>query len=247
MNLLNPREPISTWSHALWLLMALVGLVFLKQRGLGDRSKQIVLLIYGLSLVFCSGCSTLYHGVRLSSLWIERFGLMDHIGIYMLIAGTYTPIAWILLRGLWRWSVLGVVWAWAALGVWMRLTQAGLSPWLSTGFYLAMGWGAVFCYFEVARRVTHRALVPIVAGGLLYSIGAVFNVLGRPVLWHGVFHAHELFHVCVVAASMCHFFFILTVAAPDDMIPVAPPWYDGPRRIPLDSTALPIQRQAGSG
>ena len=80
-----------------------------------------------------------------------------------------------------------------------------------TLMYLAMGWGAVLCYFEVARRVSHRNLLPIVVGGVLYSSGAVINLLHQPVLWPGVFQAHELFHIFVVAGSLAHYWFMLTV------------------------------------
>ncbi len=156
MNLLNPREPINTWSHALWLIIALAGMILLWQRGQGDRAKQISLLIYGVSLIFCSACSTLYHGVRLPGERIRAFAMMDHVGIYMLIAGTYTPIAWTFLRRHWRRGVLGLVWFWAALGITIRLTYETMPAWLPTAFYLGMGWGALFCYFEVARRLSHH-------------------------------------------------------------------------------------------
>ena len=97
-------------------MIALIGIIVLWQRHQGNRAKQISLLIYGLSLVFCSACSTLYHGVRLPRDSIRVFALMDHIGIFMLIAGTYTPIAWAFLQGHWRRGVLGLVWFWAAAG-----------------------------------------------------------------------------------------------------------------------------------
>jgi len=217
MDLLNPREPINTWSHGLWLMIALAGIIVLWQRGHGDRAKQVSLLIYGLSLIFCSACSTLYHGVRLPGERIKPLALLDHVGIYMLIAGTYTPIAWTFLRRRWRRGVLGLVWCWAALGITIHLTYETLPLWLSTGFYLGMGWGALFCYFEMARRLSHRAMIPIIAGGVLYSLGAIFNLLRGPVLWPGVFQAHELFHLFVVAGSMCHFYFMLTVVGPSEL------------------------------
>ncbi len=217
MDLLHPREPINTWSHGLWLLIALAGIIVLWQRGRGDRAKQASLLVYGFCLVFCSLCSTLYHGVRLPPRSIRPFELLDHVGIYMLIAGTYTPIAWSFLRRHWRSGVLGLVWFWAAVGITIRLTHESLPIWLSTGFYLGMGWGAIFCYFEMARRLSHRAMFPIVAGGVLYTVGAIFNLLKEPVLWPGVFQAHELFHLFVVAASMCHFYFMVSVVVPSEI------------------------------
>ena len=217
MNLLDPREPVSTWSHALWLIIALAGMIMLWRRGRGDRAKQVSLLIYALCLILCSASSTLYHGVRLSNEKIEIIALMDHIAIYMLIAGTYTPIAWAFLRGHWRRGVLGLVWFWAILGITMHLRFESVPALLSTGLYLGMGWGAIFCYFEVARLLSHRALLPVLAGGVLYSLGAVINLLHEPVLWRGVFEAHELFHLFVVAGSLCHLYFILTVVGPYSM------------------------------
>jgi hemolysin III len=222
MDLLNPREPVSTWSHGMWLLLALWGLVLLWQTSREDRARKITLLIYGLSLVFCAGSSTLYHGLRLPGKRINAFALMDHVSIYMLIAGTYTPIAWTFLSRHWRRCVLGLVWFWAALGITIQLTCEPLPSWLSTGYYLAMGWGALFCYSEVARRLSHRAMLPIVVGGVLYSVGALFNLLHRPVLWPGVIQSHELFHFFVVAASLLHFYYILTVVGP----PIAAPEFE---------------------
>src|SRR5271157_4352776 len=88
------------------------------------------------------------------------------------------------------------------------------SPLLSTCVYLGMGWGVVVCYSQIAQVVTHRALVPIVVGGLSYSVGAVLNLLHWPALWPGVFGAHELFHLFVLAGSLAHYLFILKVVVP---------------------------------
>ncbi len=214
MGLFHPRDPISAWSHGAWLLIALFGLALLWRRGQGSRAKQVSLMIYGICLVFCSAGSTLYHSIRVKGEIMNIFDRMDHIGIYMLIAGTYTPIVWTFLRRHWRRNILGLVWSWAALGITLHLIQGSLPLWLSTALYLGMGWGATFCYFEIARQTSHRTLLPVVAGGILYSLGAVFNLIHRPVLWPGVFQAHELFHVFVVAASVVHFHFILTVVGP---------------------------------
>lgn len=234
MNLLHPREPVNTWSHGAWLVLALCGLVLLWRSGRRDRPRQVALLIYGLSLVFCAASSTLYHGVRTPGKVIQALALMDHISIYLLIAGTYTPIAWTLLRGSWRLGVLGLVWFWALLGIAIHVACETLPLWLSTGYYLAMGWAALCFYFEVARGVSHRVMLPIVAGGVLYSAGAVFNLLHQPVLWPGVFQAHELFHLFVVAASLLHFYFIVTVVGP---------WVDEPEpSLLLATEESPVAR-----
>ncbi|QEH35349.1 hemolysin-III related [Aquisphaera giovannonii] len=212
MGFLHFREPVNAWSHGIWMLLALPGLVLLWRRGRGSAAMRATLLIYGLTLVFCSGVSMLFHGVRDAPATILALDRLDHIGIFLLIAGTYTPIAWALLRRRWRLAMLATVWACAAAGIAMHLTWPVVPRGLSTGLYLGMGWLAIVCYLEVARRVSQRALLPLVIGGILYSLGALFNLLHFPVIWPGVFQSHELFHVLVVAASVCHFYFIITVA-----------------------------------
>jgi hemolysin III len=214
MDFLSPREPVSAWSHGLWLVLVLPGSWLLWKRSGPDRVKQFSLMIYGLSLIFCSAASTLYHGVHPPRYEVSTFALLDYLGIYFLIAGSYTAIAANLLTGRWRRGILTLVWTWAVAGSLLRLCWTSLPPWLSTGLYLSMGWGSVFCYVEVARRLSHRILLPVVVGGLLYSLGAVVNLLHRPVLWPGVFEAHELFHLFVVAGSLVHFWFILMVVVP---------------------------------
>jgi hemolysin III len=222
MDFFHPREPVNTWSHGVWLVMALWGVAFLWRCGRQDRARRFVLLIYGVSMVFCSASSTLFHGIRTSDKSLRTFELMDNISIYLLIAGTYTPIVWTFLRGYWRSGVLGLVWFWAALGILIHISCGTLPAWQPTTYYLAMGWGAIFCYFKVVRGLSHRILAPILAGGVLYSVGAAFNLLNWPVLWPGVFQAHELFHLFVVAASLLHFYFMLTVVAPWVHDPVPP-------------------------
>ena len=132
----------------------------------------------------------------------------------MLIAGTYTPIVWSLLRGPWLWGTLTTVWTIAAVSV-LRVWCGGVLPvWVATLIYLAMGWGSLFCYRELARTYSHRTLLPLPLGGILYSVGAMINLAKWPVLIPGVFGAHELFHLFVIAGSACHVFFMLQVVIP---------------------------------
>ena len=214
MDFLNFREPVNAWSHCVGLMLALPGAVLLWSRSTGDRAKRVSLLIYGLTLAFCYAASTLFHGVRVPPARIADFARLDGVGIFALIAGSYTPIAWCLMRGRWRQWTLAAVWSVA--GVATALIAAGrhFSPVLATSLYLGMGWGAVACYFQVAQVVSHRALLPIVVGGLSYSVGAVLNLLHWPVLVPGIFGAHELFHLFVLVGSLAHYLFILKVVVP---------------------------------
>jgi hemolysin III len=214
MNLLDFREPVSAWSHCTGLILALPGATLLWRRSAGDRPKRLSLFIYGSTLAFCYAASTLFHGLRVSDARIGALARLDGAGIFALIAGSYTPLAWCLMRGRWRRGTLAVVWSVAAAAMILIAGGSHFSTLLATCLYLGMGWGAVACYFELAQAVSHRALAPIVAGGLFYTIGAVLNLLHWPVLLPGIFGAHELFHMFVLAGSLAHYGFMLKVVVP---------------------------------
>ena len=208
------REPASAWTHFAGLWLAFAGLWLLWRRSSGDPARRASLMIYGLSLVGCYGASTLYHGVRLPASQIGPFLRLDTAGIFALIAGTYTPIAWTLLRGRWRTWTLGLVWGTAGLAIVLIASGRPFSSSVGTSLYLGLGWGVVACYARIARVVSHRSMLPLLVGGLFYSAGAVMNLLGRPALWPGVFGTHALFHLFVIAGSLAHYFFILRVVIP---------------------------------
>lgn len=213
MDFLDFREPVSAWTHCAWMILAVPATVLLCWKARGSRSRQLGLLIFGITLFLCYGGSTLFHAVHDPD-HIRFFHRLDHVGIYLLIAGSYTPVAVTVLRGPWRWSILGIIWAFAAVGILMRLLAEQIPGIVSTSLYLIMGWLAVLCYFEMARLLSHRAMVPVVLGGVLYSIGALINLAKVPILIPGIFESHELFHVFVMAGSLAHFSFMLRFVVP---------------------------------
>ena len=151
MSFLDFREPVSAWSHCAGMLLAVPGTFLLWRRSAAERTKRVSLLIYGLTLAFCYLASTLYHGVRLPASGVAAFGRLDRAGIFALIAGSYTPLAWCLLRGHWRRWTLVVVWSIAGTAAIMLAAGRQFSPGVSTCVYLGMGWGAIACYFESRR------------------------------------------------------------------------------------------------
>ena len=155
------REPVSAWTHCLGLLLALPGTLLLWRRSGGDHAKRLSLLVYGLSLAFCYAASTLYHGLRIPEDRLAAFDLLDHIGIFALIAGSYTPLAWTLLRGRWRWCTLTTVWSIAAVASGLLAIGGPFPPLLATGLYLAMGWGGLRLLRRTrAGRVAPRLAAP---------------------------------------------------------------------------------------
>lgn len=198
-------------------------------------------LVFGLSLACCYAGSALFHGVHAESrAGLDVYDRLDHIGIFLLIAGSYTPIAWNMLQPRWKYGVLVSAWGVAAVGSMLYLSIGVLPPAVGTAIYLAMGWGAIFCYIELARFLSHRRLFPLVFGGVLYTVGAVFNLLRWPIIWPGVFGYHELFHVFVMAGSLTHYVFMLKVVLPGRPAPATLP---APRPVKLPvRLSLPRQR-----
>ena len=214
MAFLQFREPFSAWSHATWLLLSIPATLVLLKRSRGDRAKRISFLIFGLGLVSCYFGSALYHGVRVGPDRIGLYERLDHVGIHLLIAGSYTPLALNILRGRWRWGTLLVVWGTSLVASALLLVNVRLPGPLATCEYLALGWGALLCYVEIARVLPRRTLRPLVIGGVFYSVGAVLNLLHWPEIAPGVFGHHEFFHLWVMAGTVAHFWFMLKAVVP---------------------------------
>lgn len=214
MEWLHFREPVSAWTHGAWFLLAWPASVLLWKAGRGDRLKQISLLIFGLSLASCYAGSLLFHAVRLPPELIQGFAKADSIGILLLIAGSVTPVAVVVLRGAQQWITLSWIWLLAIGGIALGLANVKIPGALSTSIYIVMGWGICLCYSQLKQNLPPRTFWTALLGGLLYTIGAVINLLHWPVFRPGVFAAHELFHLFVMAGSLAHFWFILKVVAP---------------------------------
>jgi hemolysin III len=210
------REPISSWTHGFWMLCAVPGCLVLWRACGCDRAKQIGLLLFGASLVCCFGGSSLYHGVCLPPPQIEICRIIDHIGIFLLILGTITPLALVLLTGRWRILTLALAWGSASLGIVLLVTWPDAPSWLHTVIYLTIGWVISVGYFEMARVLPSGAMRSLFVGGLFYTIGAILNLTGWPTLFPQVFGTHEVFHLFVMAGSLCHFWFMVRWVAPFD-------------------------------
>jgi hemolysin III len=161
-------------------------------------------LIYSITVCGLFGISALYH----RRVWSERgyqiMRRMDHSMIFIFIAGTYTPFCVLLLHGTLRTVMLSLIWVGALGGVAVKTVWPHLPRWVSAPLYLALGWGAVAIMPDVMRTGGVACLVLLAAGGLIYSIGAIFYALRRPNPWPTVFGHHEFFHACTLVAAICH-------------------------------------------
>jgi hemolysin III len=214
MEWLSLREPVNSWTHGAWMLCALPAILVLWRRCRENRVKQYSLVFFGLTLVLCFAGSAVYHGVRVSPEEVEVFATIDYIGIFLLIGGSITPVAMIVLHGAWRWATMVITWSVCGGGIFLNLVCHTVPRTLSTALYIALGWGVLLCYFQLARALTHRALRSVWVGGLFYTAGAILNLLNWPRLWPGFFGSHEIHHLCVMAGSLCHYWFMLTAIVP---------------------------------
>ena len=196
------EERLNSITHALGAVLGIFGLVFLlvKHTVISDYS-QLSLVVYGLSIIILFTASTCYHFVENERLK-HRFRILDHVSIYLLIAGTYTPVLVISLwfsKGL---LLLAVVWIIALLGTIMKLFFTGKFEKLSTLLYLAMGWLIVFDFSTLADRMDTNGLLLLFAGGLFYTVGIVFYAI------HKIPYNHVIWHLFVLGGAICHFFMI---------------------------------------
>ena len=197
-----------THGAALLASVAAVPLLVLTAMGRRDPWQLVGGTIFGVTLVLLYLASTVYHALP-SSRAKRALRVVDHSAIYLLIAGTYTPFMLGALRGPWGWSLLGVVWGLALFGIVAKCTVGFRFPRLSTVFYVAMGWLVVVALPPLVSNVSPAGLGWLVAGGLCYTGGVPFYATDARLRY-----GHALWHLFVVAGSVCHFFAVLRHAAP---------------------------------
>ena len=171
----------------------------------GDAMQVIGCSVFAICLVLLYAASTIYHALPQSRAK-QIFRVADHIAIYLVIAGSYTPFLLGVLRGPFGWTLCAVIWGLAALGILHKLLLGMRFPHLSTAFYLAMGWLAVVAIGPITRHVPSDGLAWLAAGGLLYTAGVVFYA------WERLRYGHMVWHLFVLAGSACHFVAVLRYA-----------------------------------
>ena len=210
------KDPVSGFSHLLGAIASIVGLVFLIiwAAKYGEGAWDVVsFTIFGVSMFLLYVCSANYHLFNVGEKATRVLRKLDHIMIYILIAGTYTPICLGPLRGGWGWSIFGVVWGIALLGVFLTIFYLKALRWITTGLYLAMGWLVVIATYPMIVTFSQAGMLYslwwLLAGGLLYTIGAIIYALKWPPLKNKYFGFHEIFHIFILLGSFCLYWFII--------------------------------------
>jgi hemolysin III len=181
----------------------------------GDGRPRVAALVFASCLAGCFGASALYHRPTWkpeARAWLAR---LDHAGIYLLIAGTYTPFGLLVMSPGWGVPLLSVVWGGAIGAIALKLSWRGAPKWVSAAIGLVLGWVGLLAFSQLLK-IEVTGILLVVAGGLLYSAGAIVYGVRRPDLVPAVFGYHELFHVLTLAAAGCQFaaiaFFVLPLA-----------------------------------
>ena len=167
-------------------------------------------MVFMGSMVLLYGASALYHSVVASDRVLRVFRKLDHMMIFVLIAGSYTPVCMIVLGGRSGYTLLAAVWGIAAVGMLVKAVWINCPKWFSSVIYIAMGWVCVFVFRQLFDTLSAAAFGWLFAGGVIYTVGGVIYALRLPLFnsRHANFGSHEVFHLFVMAGSICHFIFM---------------------------------------
>jgi len=201
------KDPFSGLSHLGGAFLSIVGLAVLLNYAHRYASLKHVVsfAIFGAALILLYSASALYHLLNISERINAVLRRIDHIMIYVLIAGTYTPICVIGLTGAWGWSLLIGVWVLAVAGTIMTVWWFGAPRWLTTAIYLLMGWLVIIAFYPLIHSMPVGGITWLIIGGLMYTIGAVIYGCKWPRITSSWFGFHEIFHLFVIGGSLGHF------------------------------------------
>ena len=203
------KEPGSSITHFIGMLMALFAATPLLIRASTnpDKVHVISLAIFIISMVLLYAASATYHALDLSEHTNRILRKLDHMMIFVLIAGSYTPVCVIVLGGKLGYTLLALVWGIALVGILIKGFWITCPKWFSSVLYIAMGWVCVLAFTQIINSLSAQAFGWLLAGGIIYTIGGVIYALNLPIFnaKHKNFGSHEIFHLFVMGGSICHF------------------------------------------
>ncbi|GAC1437026.1 MAG: hemolysin III family protein [Burkholderiaceae bacterium] len=210
------REPANGLTHLTGVLLSVIALGVLLFIGihLGNVLALIGLSIFGLSQIALYTASTLHHSLSLSPRGNARLLRFDCTMVVVLIAGTYTPLCLLALRGIWRWGLLGAIWGLVLISLIMMTRWMNAPRWASTAFYVLLGWIGLLAAPALFRALPPAGVMWMLAGGAVYTVGALIFILERPNPIPGKFDSHALWHLFVLGGSGCCFWLIVRYVVP---------------------------------
>ena len=211
------REPGSAITHFIAMMMAVFAAVpLLIKAGIQSGQENLLAMaIFMGSMILLYGASATYHSVDLTGRSLRIFRKLDHMMIFVLIAGSYTPVCLIVLGGKLGYTLLALVWGIAAVGMLIKAFWITCPKWFSSVIYIAMGWVCVLVFGPLLKTLSAPAFLWLLAGGIIYTVGGVIYALKLPIFnaKHKFFGSHEVFHLFVMGGSVCHFIFMYLYVA----------------------------------
>ena len=211
------REPGSAITHFIAMMMAVFAAVpLLIKAGIQSGQENLLAMaIFMGSMILLYGASATYHSVDLTGRSLRIFRKLDHMMIFVLIAGSYTPVCLIVLGGKLGYPLLALVWGIAAVGMLIKAFWITCPKWFSSIIYIAMGWVCVLVFGPLLNTLSTPAFLWLLAGGIIYTVGGVIYALKLPIFnsKHKSFGSHEVFHLFVMGGSICHFIFMYLYVA----------------------------------
>lgn len=209
---LKLREPASAITHFIAMLLALIAVIpsILKALSTVDTPGVIAVTVFMCSMVLLYASSATYHGINIGGKVLNAFKKLDHMMIFVLIAGTYTPVCLLVLKGFVGTCLLIAIWALAAIGIAIKAFWINCPKWFSSVIYIGMGWTCLFCFGPILSALETKAFIWLLIGGIIYTLGGIIYALRVPAFdeKHKHFGSHDIFHLFVMGGSLCHFIFI---------------------------------------
>ena len=206
------REPGSAITHFIAMMMALIAStpLLVKASETMSPTTMVAMTIFILSMILLYGASATYHSVTVSAKVLKVFRKVDHMMIFVLIAGSHTPVCMIVLGGTLGYTMLAVVWGIAIGGMLIKALWITCPKWFSSVIYIAMGWVCLFVFGRLLHTLSTAAFLWLLAGGVIYTVGGIIYALKLPIFnsKHTNFGSHEVFHLFVMGGSICHFIFM---------------------------------------
>jgi hemolysin III len=208
---LKLREPVNGLTHLGGAIAAFFGLITMLITGWGVTTKVVSVLVYGFGLISMFSASATYHMAKVKPAVLQTLRKLDHSAIFLLIAGTYTPFCLIAFTGFWRWGLLSIIWAIAVIGIVVKIFYVNAPRWLNALIYVIMGWLCVMAAPQMPAALPINAMVWLIVGGVVYTLGAVVYATKLFNFVPGKFGFHEVWHIFVLLAALAHFIAVMSL------------------------------------
>ncbi|MDO4556649.1 MAG: hemolysin III family protein [Lachnospiraceae bacterium] len=203
------KDPGSAITHGIAMLSAVSAASPLLVKALRGPNQEhaLSLAVFILSMILLYGASTLYHSLNLSAKGNLILKKLDHAMIFILIAGSYTPVCVIVIKGVLGYGMLALIWGIALIGIILKMCYINCPHWLSSLIYISMGWTCVLAFSPIINNLPRPAFFLLLAGGIIYTVGGIIYALKLPIFnqLHKNFGSHEIFHLFVMGGSFCHY------------------------------------------